>query len=265
MTDAPLRLTIFLSLLLLFGAAEYFWPRQRIAPQRRRRWVVNLGLAVIGTLCVRLLMPWLAIDAAVWARTREFGILPMLGVPAPVAAIIAFLALDFTVYLQHRLMHRLHLLWRLHRVHHTDLMLDVSSASRFHPLEILLSMAIKIGAVVLLGAAPPVVLAFEIVLNGFAIFTHANIAVPAGFDRTLRLVFVTPDMHRIHHSIRRAEYDSNFGFHVSWWDRLCGTYCPTAAEDQALMPLGLDQFREPAEQRLSALLTEPFREEQTRA
>ena len=260
MNDAPLRFAIFLALLLFFGAAEYRWPRQKVAPQRRRRWVVNLGLAVLGAFCVRLLMPWLAIDAAMWAQTRGFGILPLLGVRAPVAAIIAFLSLDFTVYLQHRLMHRLPLLWRLHRVHHTDLMLDVSSATRFHPLEILLSMAIKIGAVLILGAAPLVVLTFEIVLNGFAIFTHANIAMPATIDRMLRLVFVTPDMHRIHHSVRRAEHERNFGFHVSWWDRLCGTYCPAAVEDQAVMPLGLDQFRSPAEQRLSALLGEPFHE-----
>ena len=260
MNDAPLRFAIFASLLLLFGAAEYRWPRQKATPQRKRRWVVNLGLAVIGALCVRLLMPWLAIDAAIWARTRDFGILPLLGVPAPVAAVIAFFSLDFTIYMQHRLMHRLHPLWRLHRVHHTDLLLDVSSSTRFHPLEIMLSMAIKIATVLILGAAPLVVLTFELVLNGFAVFTHANIAVPARFDRWLRLVFVTPDMHRIHHSVRRAEHDRNFSFHVSWWDRLCGTYAATAAEDQAVMPIGLEYFRSAAEQRLSALLKEPFQE-----
>lgn len=258
MNDTSLRLLLFLSLLALLGAAEYCWPRQRAAPRRRQRWVVNLGLAAIDALCLRLVMPWLAIDAAMWAQARHFGLLFVLKVPLWLAAVIAFLSLDLVIYWQHRLMHRIGILWRLHRVHHTDLALDVSSAARFHPLEILLSMAIKIGAVLLLGAAPLVVFAFEIVLSSFAILTHANVAVPERLDRLLRTVFVTPDMHRIHHSVLRTEHDRNFSFHVSWWDRVFGSYRKNPEIAQSVMPLGLESFREPADQRLSALLQEPF-------
>ena len=258
MNDAPLRLLSFLSLLALLGAAEYYWPRHSAAPRRRQRWVVNFGLAAIDAFCLRLIMPWLAIDAAVWAQARQFGLLFVLKVPLLLAAVIAFLTLDLVIYCQHRLMHRIRVLWRLHRVHHTDLALDVSSAARFHPLEILMSMAVKIGAVLLLGAGPLVVLTFEIVLSCFAIFTHANVAVPERLDRLLRAVFVTPDMHRIHHSVLSEEHDRNFGFHISWWDRAFGSYRENPEIPQSVMPLGLDNFREPADQRLSALLQEPF-------
>ena len=258
MNDTLLRLLLFLSLLALFGTAEYYWPRQRAAPRRRRRWVVNFSLAAIDALCLRLLMPWLAIDAAMWAQQRQFGLLFLLHAPPLLASVITFFSLDLLIYWQHRLMHRIGFLWRLHRVHHTDLALDVSSAARFHPLEILLSMAIKIGAVLLLGAAPLVVFTFEIVLSSFAIVTHANVAIPERLDRWLRTIFVTPDMHRIHHSVLRAEHDRNFGFHASWWDRVFGSYCKSPEIGQSVMPLGLEGFREPADQRLSALLQKPF-------
>jgi len=258
MTQALLRAGVFLSLITILGIAERRWPQNRAAADRRRRWPVNFALGALDVLAVRLLMPWLAVDAARWSAAHHAGILRSLGMPAVPAAIMAFLALDLVIYAQHRLMHRLRPLWRLHRVHHTDVALDVSSAVRFHPLEILLSMAIKIAAVLSLGAAPGVVIAFEIVLNGFAILTHANVALPATLDRALRVLFVTPDMHRIHHSVVRAEHDRNFGFQVSWWDRLFGSYLAQAQLPQTDLRLGLSDFRSPADQGLPALLRQPI-------
>ncbi|MEO6966950.1 MAG: sterol desaturase family protein [Rhodanobacteraceae bacterium] len=255
--NAPLRLVIFAGLWIALALVEWRWPRHRQTRDLLRRWTSNFGMSLIDVVLLRLLLPWLTIDAALWATAHRFGALNLVGVPYWVRFTIAFVALDFTIYWQHRLMHRWHPLWRLHRVHHSDLALDASSGVRFHPGEILLSMGIKIGAVLLLGAPALAVLAFEIVLNGFSLFTHANLALPAGLERTLRWVFVTPDMHRIHHSIVRIEHDSNYGFHVSWWDRLFRSYTAQPAQPQRSMTLGLDSFRDPATQWLPALLIQP--------
>jgi len=253
-----LRLACFLSLLTVLGLAEAIWPRHSAAPKRRKRWPVNLGLGLLNVMCLKLLLPWLAVDAALWAQARHWGLLPRLPIPSVLAAVIAFAALDLVIYAQHRVMHRVPLLWRMHRMHHTDLALDVSSGVRFHPAEIMLSMGVKIGAVILLGAAPQVVLIFEIALSSFALFTHANLDLPGAVDRGLRRVFVTPDMHRIHHSVLTVEHDTNFGFQVSWWDRLFGTYRASPASAKATMTLGLDDFRAPAQQRFTALLKQPI-------
>jgi sterol desaturase/sphingolipid hydroxylase (fatty acid hydroxylase superfamily) len=254
-----LRLGLFLALLTLLGIAEWFWPRHLAAPLRSKRWPVNLGLGAINALCLRLLLPWLAVDAALWSQAHHVGVLPLLHLPPWSAAMIAFVLLDLLIYVQHRVMHRIPFLWRLHRVHHTDVALDVSSGVRFHPLEILLSMALKIGYVLFLGATPAVVLVFEIVLSSFSLFTHANLDLPIGLDHWLRRVFVTPDMHRIHHSVLRDEHDTNFGFHVSWWDRMFGSFRNDPKAEQTLMTLGLEGFRSPAEQRLAALIHQPLR------
>ncbi|MEO8999288.1 MAG: sterol desaturase family protein [Rhodanobacter sp.] len=259
MQAATVRLAIFLILLTLLGIAEWRWPRHLAPPDRRRRWLVNLGLGIVGALSVRLLLPWLAVDAALWARAHDFGLLHQGGIPVWSAAAIGFVALDLVIYAQHRLMHRVGWLWRLHRVHHTDLNLDVSSGVRFHPLEILFSMGVKITAVLLLGILPAVILAFELVLSSFSLLTHANLNLPVWLDRRLRWVFVTPDMHRIHHSVLRAEHDSNFSFHVSWWDRLFGSYCDQPGKPQPTLLLGLNEFRDAAAQRLSSLLIQPVR------
>ncbi|MEO7072211.1 MAG: sterol desaturase family protein [Rhodanobacter sp.] len=257
MTDTLLRLLLFLSLLAVLGVAEWYWPKHVATPRRSRRWRVNLGLGVINTLCLRLLLPWLAVDAAIWAQSNSFGVLHLLQLPAWIAAPIAFVMLDLVIYAQHRLMHRVGFLWRLHRVHHTDLALDVSSGVRFHPLEILFSMGVKIATVMLLGAGPAVVVVFEIVLSSFSLMTHANLRLPVWLDARLRWVFVTPDMHRIHHSVLRTEHDTNFGFHVSWWDRLFGSYTAQPGAAQETMPLGLPVFRDAKAQRLRNLLAQP--------
>jgi sterol desaturase/sphingolipid hydroxylase (fatty acid hydroxylase superfamily) len=258
--EAVLRLAIFLGLLLILTVAEWRWPRQTAARMRRRRWPANLGLSLVDALTVWILFPWLALDGARYAQAHQLGLLQAFALPDWLRFALALVVLDCTIYWQHRLLHLIPPLWRLHRVHHTDLALDASSGVRFHPLEILLSLGIKTLVVVSLGAPPLAVLAFEIVLNGFALFTHANLALPERLDRALRWLVVTPDMHRIHHSIERAEHDRNFGFHLVWWDRLFRSYLDRPAAPQSTLPLGLTIFREDRAQRLGALLAQPFRD-----
>jgi len=258
MGDALVRAVVFLALVVLLGIAERLWPRHAAAPHRRQRWPVNFVLGAINVFSVRVLLPWVAVDAARWAQLHGVGLLPWIGLPAMPSLIVAMLCLDLCVYGQHRLMHRVSILWCLHRVHHTDVSLDLSSAVRFHPLEILFSMMVKITAVLMLGASPTAVLGFEVLLSAFSLLTHANVAIPSRIDHMVRAVFVTPDMHRIHHSVRRAERDRNFGFQISWWDRLFGSYLRDPQAPLATMRIGLDDFRSPADQRLRALLTEPL-------
>ncbi len=259
MNDATFRLLLFASLLALLSVAERIWPRHAASPNRRHRWPTNLGLGLIDALCLRLLLPWLAVDAALWARDHHMGLLHLLRMPAWLAAVIAFVILDLVIYTQHRLMHRFDPLWRLHRMHHTDIALDASSGVRFHPLEILFSMGIKIAVVLLLGAGPAVVAVFEIVLSSFSLVTHANLRLPTSVDAWLRWFVVTPDMHRIHHSVLRAEHDSNYGFNITLWDRLFGSYTPHPMHPQESMPLGLEVFRDAEAQRLRNLLLQPAR------
>lgn len=258
--EALVRLAIFLTLLLVLIGAESRWPRHLAAPMRTRRWPANLGLGFADALMLRLLLPWLALDAARYAQAHQLGLLYALALPEWLRFTLTLLLLDCLIYWQHRLLHAVPWLWRLHRVHHSDLALDATSGVRFHPLETLLSTAIKIVAVLSLGAPPLAVLLFEIVLNGFALFTHANLALPQWLDDALRWVLVTPDMHRIHHSVESNEHDRNFGFHLIWWDRLFGSYLAAPAAPQSTLPLGLTIFRDGRAQRLSALLAQPFRD-----
>lgn len=258
-SEATLRFGFFIALFVVLAALEWRWPRNRNLPKRASRWPVNLGLAVLNTLVLRLLTPVLAFFVAVWAQQRGLGLFNMVSAPGWLAVAISLLALDMTIYWQHRLMHVVPVLWRLHRLHHTDLALDVTSGVRFHPLEIVFSLAVKVGAVVLLGAPPLAVLAFEVLLSSFSLFTHTNLALPLPLDRVLRWLVVTPDMHRIHHSVLRDEHDRNFGFNASWWDRLFGSYRDAPSQPQATLRLGLNDFREDGEQRFPALLTQPFR------
>lgn len=254
MNEALVRLVVFLSGWALLAAAETLRPRDPLPLPRRLRWVANFGLVAIDTLVVRLLLPWLAIDAAAYAQAHEVGLLRCVPLPTGLQWILALVALDGLIYWQHRLMHLVPFLWRWHRVHHSDLVLDASSGVRFHPLEILFSMLIKIAAVLALGAPVGAVLSFELLLNAFSLFTHANLALPPRLDAALRWLVVTPDMHRVHHSIRREEHDRNFGFHLSVWDRLFGSYL-----ERATTPvLGLADFRQARAQTLPALLLQPL-------
>ncbi len=252
-----IRLGVFAGVLAVLLVLERLWPRR---PQRLdwRRWPGNLGLAVVDSLLLRLVAPAAAVGIAFWAETRGFGLLPALGLPAWASIPLAVLLLDLAIYWQHRAFHAVPVLWRLHRVHHADPELDASSGLRFHPIEILLSLGIKAAVVVALGAPAVAVLIFEVLLNATSLFSHANLALPAWLDRWLRLVLVTPDMHRVHHSEIQVETDSDFGFCVPWWDRLFGTYRPEPREGQLGMVIGVIGWRASALQRLDRLLIQPF-------
>lgn len=253
-----LRFSIFVTLLITLALAEWAWPRHCAPLHRRRRWAANLGLGALDAISLRVLVPWAAVAAAGWSQAHHVGVLHMLRLSTAASAVLGFAALDLVIYLQHRLMHRIGWLWRLHRVHHTDVVLDVSSGVRFHPFEILLSMGIKIGAVLLLGVAPAVVMLFEILLSSLTLFAHANLAIPEPLDRCLRWVVVTPDMHRIHHSVLRDEQHSNYGFQLTWWDRLLGSYNAYPRQPQVSLTLGLHEFRGVLAQRFTKLLLQPF-------
>jgi sterol desaturase/sphingolipid hydroxylase (fatty acid hydroxylase superfamily) len=255
----PLRLAIFAGMLAAMLAWEALAPRRARALPRTRRWPGNFGVVIVGALLLRVVFPVTAVAWAGALETRGIGLIAVAGLPGWLAVPLAVVALDLAIWGQHLVFHRVPALWRLHRMHHADIDLDATSGARFHPLEILLSMAIKFAVVAALGAPAVAVLLFEILLNAGATFNHANIALPARLDRALRAVLVTPDMHRIHHSWRREETDSNFGFCLTWWDRWFGTYRAEPADGQTGMTIGLAEFRAPAEARLDRMLTQPFR------
>jgi len=259
--ESLIRLAVFLGLFSLFAAAEAWAPRRRRSLPRAQRWLTNISITVLNTLALRALalgLPLLAVGAALDAAGQGLGLLNALAWPAWAEVVLAILVLDFAIWLQHLITHKVPLLWRLHRVHHADRDMDVTTAVRFHPIEVALSMLLKIGLVYLLGPSALAVVLFEILLNGTALFNHANLRLPPAADALLRLLLVTPDMHRVHHSIRRQEHDSNFGFALSVWDRLFGTYAAQPGGGHEGMTVGLQwQDRRPARLGWSLLL--PFR------
>jgi sterol desaturase/sphingolipid hydroxylase (fatty acid hydroxylase superfamily) len=230
----------------------------RTASDRSTRWPSNLGLMVTGAVSVRLLFPVLATGLAAIGVRQGWGILNLFELAPWVAFLLAVLILDFAIYLQHVMLHYLPWLWRLHAVHHADVAFDVTTGVRFHPFEIMLSMLIKLGVVVVVGPPVVAVLVFEIVLNATALFNHSNVRLPAQLDRWLRWLIVTPDMHRVHHSAIPRETNSNYGFNLPWWDRLFGTYRAQPEAGHQAMTIGLEDFREPRELRLDRLLIQPF-------
>ena len=248
----------------LVFAAMALWeiaaPRRTLVAGRKPRWPGNLGILIVDALAVRILIPTAAVGAALFAAGRGWGLLHMAGLRLSVATLLGFLVLDLAIYGQHVLFHKVPVLWRLHRMHHADLDIDVTTGVRFHPFEILISLAFKIATVIAFGIPAVAVLLFEVVLNATAMFNHANVSMPAALDRVLRLVVVTPDMHRVHHSILRNETDSNFGFNLPWWDRLFGTYRAMPQAGHERMTVGLPIFRDPRELRIDRLLTQPFRD-----
>lgn len=259
-TELAIRLAAFSGVFAAMALWELLAPRRPWAVGRAARWPSNLGVLVVDALAVRLLIPIAAVGVALLAAAHGFGLLYWLGWPAWLAGISGFVALDLVIYAQHVVFHHVPWLWRLHRMHHADLDIDVTTGVRFHPIEILLSMLIKIAVVALLGIPAAAVVAFEVVLNATSMFNHSNAAMPAWLDRLARLLVVTPDMHRVHHSVVRAETDSNFGFNLPWWDRLFGTYRAQPAAGHDGITIGLPIFRDPRELRLDRLLTQPFRQ-----
>jgi sterol desaturase/sphingolipid hydroxylase (fatty acid hydroxylase superfamily) len=242
--ESVIRLGAFAGVLALMASAEWLFPRRHFVVAKPQRWLNNLALVCINTILVRILLPLGAVGMAVLAQEKGWGLFNNLDWPPWFAVILAVLALDFAIYLQHILFHAVPLLWRLHMVHHADLDFDVTTGLRFHTLEILLSMAIKLAVVVLLGASALAVLIFEILLNATSMFNHSNMGLPGWLDRVLRLLIVTPDMHRVHHSAIRAETNSNFGFNLPWWDFLLGTYKNQPALGHLDMTIGLAHLRD---------------------
>ncbi len=261
MENEPLiRVGIFLSLFAAFALAETLAPRRQRLYARPRRWVTNLSITVLNTLALRALavgLPLLSVGAALDAGRNGWGLFNHLGWPVWIEVTLSVLILDFAIWAQHLITHKVPLLWRLHRVHHADRDIDVTTAIRFHPIEIALSMLLKIGLVYLLGPSALAVVLFEILLNGTAMFNHSNVKLPLAVDAILRKVLVTPDMHRVHHSIRREEHDSNYGFALSIWDRLMGTYVAQPAEGHDEMTVGL-QWQDDRPTRLRWSLLLPF-------
>jgi sterol desaturase/sphingolipid hydroxylase (fatty acid hydroxylase superfamily) len=259
MIDEPLiRLTAFAALFAVFAVWEALAPRRPRALARRQRWPANIGIVVLNTAIVRVGFPLGAAGFALICEQHGWGLLNIVDRPQWLAVAMAVLLLDLAIYLQHALFHGVPLLWRLHRMHHADLELDFTTGTRFHPLEIVLSLGIKLAFIALLGAPALAVVIFEVLLNGTSMFNHANVAMPAGLDRLLRWIVVTPDMHRVHHSLHRDETDSNFGFNLTWWDRLFGTYRREPRDGHLGMTLGISQFRDERELRLHRMLLQPF-------
>jgi len=253
-----IRLAFFFGVLAVVAVWEVIAPRRALTDSKVRRWFANLSMVVIDTVVVRLLLPVLPVGMALLAQERGWGMLNSIMLPAWIKIVLAVVALDFVIYLQHVLFHFLPILWRLHRMHHTDLDIDVTTGNRFHPIEIVISVGIKLGAVALTGPPAVAVVAFEVILNATSQFNHGNIRMPETVDRWLRLVVVTPDMHRVHHSVIPRETNSNFGFNLPWWDRLCGTYRPQPEEGHVGMTIGLKEFRDPVRLTVLRLLFQPF-------
>lgn len=258
--EAAIRLTIFLGLFTLFAVAEALAPRRARQQPRNHRWTTNWGITIANTLMLRLMalaLPLLAVGAAADAQAQGWGLFNTLNWPIWVEVLLSVLILDFAIWAQHLVTHKVPFLWRLHRVHHADVDIDVTTAIRFHPIEIALSMLLKIGLVYLLGPAAFAVVLFEILLNGTAMFNHANWRLPLWLDRVLRLVLVTPDMHRVHHSVHQVEHDSNYGFALSIWDRWFGTYIAQPGGGHEAMEVGLE-WRDTRPSRLGWSLALPF-------
>lgn len=256
--EPTVRLSAFVGVFAVMALWEFAAARRRLCAAKGARWAANLGVTLLNTLVVRLLFPTAAVGVALLATERGWGLLNAFHLPAAISFVASILALDLIIYLQHVMFHAVPALWRLHMVHHADLDFDVTTGVRFHPLEILLSMILKLAAVVVVGPPAAAVLVFEVLLNATAMFNHGNVRIPLPLDRIVRLLVVTPDMHRVHHSVKPFETNSNFGFNFPWWDRLLGTYHDQPADGHEAMTIGLSEFQERRRQSLLWLLALPF-------
>lgn len=256
--EAQIRLVFFFGILGVVGLLELVTPRRQLTTSKPIRWVSNLGVVAIDTLVVRLTFPIIGVQVALAAQQNNWGLLNTITLPPWLEVVVGVLALDLVVYLQHLMFHSVPLLWRLHMMHHADMDIDVTTGLRFHPIEIMISMVIKMTVIAALGPSVLTVILFEIILNGAAMFNHGNFRLPLLLDRYLRLVIVTPDMHRVHHSVTIRETNSNFGFNFPWWDRIFGTYRAQPVMGHDGMTIGLAQFRDPKKNNLLFMLALPF-------
>jgi sterol desaturase/sphingolipid hydroxylase (fatty acid hydroxylase superfamily) len=257
--EPAIRFVFSVAIFALVASGEALFPRRVQQIGRLVRWPSNLGLVALNTVLVRILLPTAAVGLAVIAEARGWGLLNAIALPVWLTLPLAVVALDLAIYLQHVVFHAVPALWRLHRMHHADLEFDVTTGLRFHPVEIALSMAIKLLVIAALGPSALAVLVFEVLLNATSTFNHGNVALPRGVDRVLRWIVVTPDMHRVHHSIHPAETNSNFGFNLPWWDCLLGTYRAQPRDGHEGMTIGIEQFRTPHDLRLDRMLIQPVR------
>jgi sterol desaturase/sphingolipid hydroxylase (fatty acid hydroxylase superfamily) len=258
--EAAIRLGFFLGIFAVMALWELAAPRRALTVSKAVRWLNNLGLVALNTVLLRLLFPAAAVGVAAWAQQQGWGLLNHFAPPFWAAVLISVVAMDFVIWLQHVMVHAIPLLWRLHRVHHADPDYDVTTGARFHPVEIVLSMLIKFATILLLGPPLAGVILFEVILNGMAMFNHGNVRLPEAADRVLRTLLVTPDMHRVHHSVEDDETNSNFGFNLSLWDRLFGTYRAQPRGGHEGMRIGIHRYREPAQVSwLPGLLSLPFK------
>ena len=255
--QSVLRFGFFFGILILMAIWEVLAPRRPLTMSKRGRWFSNLSIVFIDAVAVRLVFPGAAIGMALFVERHQWGLLNNLALPGGAAIAAGVISLDFAIYLQHVMFHAVPAFWRLHMMHHSDLDFDTTTGIRFHPIEILLSMGIKMSVVVVLGISALAVLIFEILLNATSLFNHGNVCLPGRIDGLLRLIVVTPEMHRVHHSVLIRETNSNFGFNVPWWDRLFGTYRNQPAAGHLGMTIGLSQFRDPTRLTLPWLLAFP--------
>lgn len=263
--EQSIRLGFFFGIFALVAVWEVLSPRRTLMLSRTLRWSSNLALVVLNTVLLRLLFPAAAVGLAAFGAAHGWGVLNHFAVPVWLALPLAVIAMDLVIWLQHVMVHAVPLLWRLHQVHHADLDYDLTTGARFHPLEIALSMLIKFATIMVLGPSVLAVLIFEVMLNATAMFNHGNIRLPNALDRALRWVLVTPDMHRVHHSVESDECNSNFGFSLTWWDRLLGTYRAQARAPQKNMVIGIHGHSDPREvARLGGMLLMPFKTETER-
>lgn len=259
MSEATIRLAIFIGLFISLALLEHFIPRRKLRPVKIKRWITNWAIILLDSLLVRLVFKTAAVGGALWASDNGIGLFNLFALPYWVAFFLSFVILDFAVWLSHVASHKIPIFWRIHRMHHSDIDIDVTTAIRFHPIEILLSMIWKYAIVLLLGAPAACVLAFEIVLNGGALFNHSNWRLPLWIDKYLRLIIVTPDMHRVHHSTEQNETDSNYGFNFSFWDRLFNTYTDQPKLGHDKMLIGLKNWQDESPSRLGWSLWLPFK------
>jgi len=257
-TEMAIRLGFFFGIFVLVAVCEVLAPRRVLTTSKAGRWFANLVIIGLNPLSIRLVFPVLPVALALLATERQWGLLNNFDLPYWLEVVMSVIALDFSIYLQHVLHHSVPALWRLHMVHHADLDYDLTTGLRFHPVEIVISMGIKLMAVAALGPPPLAVLIFEVALNATSMFNHSNIHIPIALDRVLRLFIVTPDMHRVHHSVIIRETNSNYGFNLPWWDRLLGTYKDQPAAGHEGMTIGLSQFRDPKRLTLPWLIILPF-------
>lgn len=258
-SETTIRLAIFASVFVTMALAEALWPRKKRTQPRGERWLTNLGMVVVDSITVRIIFPIVAVGVAQYASAQGYGLMNLIALPFWLKVIISVVLLDMAIYWQHVASHKIPMLWRVHRVHHVDRDIDASTGNRFHPIEIVLSMLYKFVIIFLLGPAAFGVFLFEVLLNGSAMFNHANVKLPLGIDKVLRVLFVTPDMHRVHHSHHRDETDSNYGFNLAIWDRLFGTYIDQPRDGHDEMVIGMKNYTDDKPSNLLWALLFPFK------